>query len=365
MWGLFCGQDGRQVVMIGDQPCGPGSARKHMRRVPRGLLLEDDRLGQVYRTKERIDEVIDVDGERWWVVVIPQRSPRTGCVVGVIAGVHPAESELPPLPRVGSWEWEIGLDENDQPTTQRRTYWDRGLYALYEVDLAVDQQTLGYWEAGHWANELIDKSDQMRVNTLVRDGIQEGVTGEGKMGETGTIRCLTYNIVTGYGSPRKGRRHLRFVGQIVPVRSGDGKVVIQGFSYEVPDTFHDMTFVQDANAGRVDDVLRGTMTLTLEPMAVVDGETLELLMTSASWRDAGLRHVGGLGRLFCGSLDDLQEFIKAAVQDTERPSSDEVRLRRLDGLVLTTRMTVLGVRSGVQGRDALVRLDLSVEADAR
>jgi hypothetical protein len=356
-WGLFCGQEGRQVVMIDGQPCGPNSARKQMRRVPRELLMEEDRFGRAWRTGERIDETVVREGCSWRVVVRPKLSPRSGCVIGALAAVYPANADLPDPPQVGGWEWEIELDENHQPTPRRRTYWDRELYALYEVDPVADQQSLGYWEAGQWANELIDKADQMRVGTLVRDGIQEGLTGVGKMGETGTVRCLTYHVVTGYGSRRRGRKHLRLVGQIVPVLPDDGKVVIQGFSYEVPEAFHDMTFVQDANAGRVDDVLRGVMSLSRELMAVVDVDTLELLMTSASWRDEGLGHVGGLGRFAEDVSGDLHGFIRDAATDAEDPSCRRIQLRRMDGTALSVDMTVIGVRSGEHGRDALVRLD--------
>ncbi len=357
-WGLFCGQDGRQLVLVGDEPCGPSSARKQMRRIPRELLLEEDRLAQVYRTKTGIAEKVMHDGQGWSVTVQPKLSPRSGSVVGAFAIVLPAGAATPELPLVGGWEWEIELDENLQPTPQRRTYWDRALYDIYAVEPGVDQQSRGYWQAGEWANELISKSDQMRVNSLVRDGIQEGLTGVGEMGVTGTIRCLTYDVVTGYGSEVRGRRHLRLVGQIVPVKPGDEKILIQGFSYEVPDSFHDMAFVRDVKAGRVDDVLRGVMSLTREPMAVVDVETLELLMTSTSWREGGFGHVGGLGQFTVDNCEEVQAFIRAAAEDTENSRFMQVDLRRSDGSVQSIGMTVLGVRSGVQGRDAVLRLDL-------
>lgn len=352
-WGLFCGHEGRQIVLVDNEACGPSSARKYTRRIPRELLLDENRITHAYQTGNPLTETISHHGKEWVVVLRPILSPRSGSLIGVLAGVFPSGGRLPGPPLVGAWEWEIERNCEGQPTPQRRTYWDRNLFDLYAVNLNVAQQRQGYWEAGEWASELIAKSDQMRVNSLVRDGIQEGL-----MGVTGMIRCLTYNIVTGYGSESQGRKHLRLIGQIVPVEPDDDKIIIQGFSFEVPDTFHDMAFVQDVHAGRVDDVLRGVMALAREPVAVVDVETLEVLMTSAAWWLEDFGHVGGLGEFVVHDPVVLYDFIKKAAEDTENSSSMKVDLRRLDGSIQRVSMTVIGARSGVQGRDAVVRLDL-------
>ena len=199
---------------------------------------------------------------------------------------------------------------------------------------------------------MIDQADQMRVNSSIRDGIQDGLGGV-----AGVFRCLTYNVITGYGSKRRGRRHLRLVGLVVPVEPEDKKILLQGFSYEVPETFHDMAFEQDANAARVDDVLRGVMVLAREPMAVIDVETLDVLTTSASWRRADFGHIGGLGEFAIDESGELHAFIRDVASDTENSQSRKVNLRRTDGTVQSVQMTVTGVRSGIQGRDAVIRID--------
>lgn len=352
-WGLFCGHGGRQLVLVGDQPVGPSSARKSTRRVPRGLLLDENRVAKVYQTAASSVEEVTYGGEDWVVALKPMFSPRSSAVVGVLGGVFPAGSEIPDPPEVGGWEWEIERDGDGQPTPRRRTYWDRALFRIYGVDPGVAQQRRGYWEAGEWVSELIDQSDQMRVNSLIRDGIQEGLQGI-----AGMFRCLTYNVVTGYGSGSLGRRHLRLVGMVVPVEPADEKIILRGFSYVAPESFHDMAFEQDANAGRVDDVLRGVMALAKEPMAVVDAATLDVLTTSAAWRREDFGHVGGLGELAIDDSGELHEFIKAAALDTEGSRTMKVDLRRTDGAVQSVEMTVTGVRSGEQGHDAVVRLDL-------
>lgn len=357
-WGLFCGRNGKQIVLVDDRPCGPSSARKSMHRIPRELLLDSGRIVATYGRSVTLDEVVEHAGQQWRIVAVPCRSPRSNNPMGVLAVVAPVEEALPLPPLVGSWEWEIELDDQQQPTMRRRTYWDRNLYEVYEVDPAVDQQRQGFWETGEWSNELIDRSDQMRVASLVRDGIQEGLAGEGAMKTTGVLRCLTYNVVTGYGSENRGRKHLRLVGQIVPIERTTATIRIFGFSYEVPETFQDMAFIQDVNAGRVDDVLRGVMSLVRNPMAVVDVETLDLLVTSPSWCDEGFGQIGGLGELTVDDEGSVHELIQLAAEDVEKAATLPVALRRVDGSVRQVVMTVVGVRSGVQGHDAVVRLDL-------
>ncbi|PUB32509.1 hypothetical protein C8K30_1011035 [Promicromonospora sp. AC04] len=354
-WGLFCGQGGRQLVLVDDEPCGPVSARKITRPIPRRLLLDQNRVTQAYQQgSTRTETVTHADAE-WTVALLPVVSPRSATVIGVLAAVTEADRALPEPPLIGCWEWEIERHSNGQPTSHRRTYWDRNLFRIYDVDpgIAQQRQDQGYWEAGEWANGLIDQADQMRLSASIRDSVQDGLNGI-----TGTLRCLTYSVVTGYGSTSQGRRHLRLVGQVVPVGPDDDKIVLQGLSYDAPPTFQDLALEQDA--ARVDDVLRGVMQLAGDPIAVVDASTLDVLMTSQSWRRAGFGHVGGLGDFADSSPGELRAFIAAAAaaSETEQPRTMAANLRRVDGSVQRVRMTVTGVRSGVQGRDVVIKLDL-------
>lgn len=354
-WGLFCSQGGRQLVLVDDKPCGPVSARKITRPIPRRLLLDQNRVTQAYQNGSATTETVTHADAEWTVALRPVFSPRSSTLLGVLAAVSPAGDVLPEPPLVGCWEWEIERHTNGQPTSRRRTYWDRNLFRIYDVEpgIAQQRQGQGYWEAGEWTNGLIDLADQVRLSASIRDSVQDGLNGI-----SGTFRCLTYSVVTGYGSSSQGRRHLRLVGQVVPVEPGDEKIVLQGFSYDAPPTFHDLALEHDA--ARVDDVLRGVMQLAGEPIAVVDGTTLDVLMTSQSWRRAGFGHVGGLGDFADGASGELRAFIAAAAaaSEMEQPRSMVADLRSVDGSVHTVRMTVTGVRSGVQGRDAVIKLDL-------
>ncbi|AYD89420.1 hypothetical protein D5R93_03930 [Actinomyces lilanjuaniae] len=353
-WGLFCGQDLRQLVLVDDQPCGPVSARKVSRSLTRRLLLDEGRVARAAQDAKHVREEVSHAGTQWVVRLHPVGSPRSARTVGVLAGVFPAEASIPDLPLVGSWEWEIERDEDGEPTPRRRTYWDRNLFLIYDVDPGAAQQQRGYWEVGEWANELVDQADQMRVNRSIRDGIRDGLPGT-----AGVYRYLTYHVVTGYGSPVRGRRHLRSVGTAAPVAPNDDKIVLLGLSYEVPETFRDMAFEQDDSAARVDDVLHGVMGLAREPMAVVDAMTLDVLMTSPSWRRERLGYVGGLRGLVDGSPEDLVELhalMAEAVGSTEPTRAVRVRLRRTNGSVQEVSITATGV-PGTRHRDVVVRLD--------
>lgn len=354
MWGLFCGAAGRQIVMIGDQPCGPVSARKLTRRVPRGLLLDDNRVAAVYQHGQTVEETVVRDDGSWYVRLDPLCSPYSQTVLGVQAVVVRQGQPIPSQPLVGIWEWVIDRQQDGQPGARRFTYWDENLFKLYKMDTSIAQHRQGYWEAGEWANQLIEPTDQMRVSTSIRDGVQDGLNGVVEK-----VRCLTYNVVTGYGqsADEQGRRHLRLVGVIPRINSEDQHILLQGFSYEVPGTFHDMAFEQDANAARVDDVLRGVMELARDPMVVVDAQTLNVLMSSSAWRRQPFGSVDSLMELH---LDNIEE-IHAAVRDAaDSPSARHELISRwinADGSQTSCPTTVLGVQSGLRADNAVIRLD--------
>lgn len=350
-WGLFCGPEGKQLVYAGGQPCGPISARKIARSVPRRVLLDEGRVARAMQVGETTTELVSHRDANWVVTVRPVVTPLTGTTVAVFAAVSGADQRLPDPPLVGSWEWEIQRGPDGQPTPHRRSYWDRNLFRIYEVEPSVADQRRDYWETGEWANELIDQADQMRVNSSIRDGLQDGLGGD-----WGVVRCLTCNIVTGYGSSSPGRRHLRLVGQIVPIAPDDDQIIMQGFSYEVPCTFHDLALEQDA--GRVDDVLRGVMDLSREPMAVVDASTLDVLMTSPTWRQEDFGHVGGLGEIAGNGSEELHSLVADVSRGRRDPVSTRISLRRGDGSVQSVILTATSAQPGGAGRDVVVRLEL-------
>lgn len=360
VWGLFCGTDGRQLVRIGETPCGPVSARKLMRVVPRRLLLDEPRVSTAIHTGVGYADDVVIGEQVYTVVTRPVLSPHCRVPVAVMALVIEQGGVIPPAPVVGGWEWEISWDGTNIPSphTRTRAYWDRELFELYEVDPSVAQQRQGYWEAGAWTSELLAAADQMRVNVSIRDGIHDGVNGA-----AGVLRCLTYDVVTGYGTEQPGSKHLRLVGAVAPVSERDPVIFMRGVSYEVPSDFQDITFEGEAAGARVDDVLRGVLELSLDPIAVIDAVTMDVLMSSASWRDAAfgqISHIGQLGDFAPARKDELQRFIDQAAHITTGPLSMRLDLESPAVCPGEVVVTAIGVKSGVNGLYAVIRIDCEV-----
>lgn len=342
-------------MRIDDRPCGPASARKYTRSLPRRLLLDEGRVAKIFDTGKPLTETVDHASQSWRVELRPLLAPKSRVVIGVQAAVAAGDQRLPEPPPAGCWEWQIARDAKGQPTLDRRSYWDRTLFDLYQVDPGTPQRQ-SYWEVGDWANRLVDQADQMRVNSCIRDALKGRWVDLSEL--TARVHGLTFNAVTGYGSDEPGRRHLRALAMLGSFGANDEYYTLLGFSYAVEEDYHELSLVYDTEGARVDDVLRGVMELAGEPMAVVDSETLDVLMTSSSWRRAEFGHVGGLREVVCDASGDLQLFISEAAQDPELQSrSMRVRLRRPDGQIQAAQLTATGVESRMN-RDAVVRLDL-------
>lgn len=354
-WGLFSGPNGRQLVLVGDQPCGPTSARKHTRSLPRRLLLDEERIAQAFARGTTTVEAVEHAGQKFIVHLQPLLSPKSETVMAVLAGVCRMGEELPEPPLVGCWEWQIERNADGSPNLNRRSYWDSNVARIYDVSPDVAQQVQGYWEVGDWANELIDQADQMRLNSSIRDVVVGAQWSLASLCDK--LYAITYNVVTGYGTQTRGRRHLRAVAFLPHFTAEDEHLRLLGFSHEVAASYNDMTLDHDINSARVDDVLRGVMELAKEPMAVVDTETLDVLMTSSSWRREDFGTVGGLCEVVDHESGELQTFIVDAAEDSSmRPRSMRTTLRRVNGSIQDVLMTVTGVESRL-GRDAVVRLD--------
>jgi hypothetical protein len=349
-WGLLCGVDGRQIVAVDSIPLGPSSTRKIMAATPRRLLLDGGALAEASRTSQNL---VRYEGQ-WRIEVRPLLSPLTGSVVGMLAGVFDRDQSAPAPPLVGQWEWEITYDGHSWPTSHRRTCWDRNLFSIYEVEPRTARASGGYWEADVWVNELIDRGDQMRVNSAFRNIIQDALAGE-----TDEFRCLSYNIVTGFGTGEQatGSKHLRLVGRVPRVRDGDERIVIQGFSYEVPGDFHDEVFGRDRSPLRVNEVLHSVMQLVGRPMAVLDVATLDVLMTSASWRREDFGSVKGFAEVVTDEDGSLAPFIRDAAGDLANEHVKDVELQRSDGTLQSARLVAVGVAPTPQGQDLVVRLE--------
>jgi len=337
-WGLFCGPEGKQLVILDDDPCGPVAARRLLHEIPRRLLLDAGRIVAATAT-ERPDtvEVVDLAGRALRVETRQIISPWSRTPVGVFAGVFPAESPTPDVPLVGSWEWVVQIDGPN--IVGRRTFWNQNLFNLYEVDSAVAEQASGYWEVDVWASELVVEGDQLRFFSSLRDGYWDNWSG---------VRCATFDIMAGYGTATRTRKHLRLVaakGQMSTAES----LIFQGFSYEVPEVFADRALAEEYPT---DSVLTGFMSLIEDPIAIIDPFSLEVLMSTPAWRHQDFGQARGLKDILAEDINDVRQFLIDTADGDATPKTRNLLLRDRNGGTRQLGITVVSLDRG-PGRDAL------------
>lgn len=341
-WGLFTGPEGKQLVLLDGEPVGPVSARKVLEETPRRLLLDEGRVQDAHRTEQPdTAAVVEHGGEQLRVEIRQIVSPWSKTIVGVLAGVWPAAETAPEPPLVGSWEWVVSMKEGQ--ITGRRTFWNRNLFDLYEVDSDVARQS-GFWEVDVWASELVAEGDSLRFFTSLRDGYWDEWTG---------VRCATFNAIAGYGTSHRSKKHLRLVAQLGKM-SSDEALIFQGFSYEVPEIFADEDLAKEYPT---DNALNGFLELITDPIAIVDPFSLEVLMTTPEWKANDFGHARSLKQIVADDPEEVRSFMVDASDAGSAVSARELRIHTARG-ARRFRASVVGMDRG-PGRDALAIVRLN------
>ena len=341
-WGLFSGPEGKQLIAIDGQPCGPVSARKITQGAPRRLLLDEGRIERIVSgAVDQLPAVVEFNGQRLRVEAKPVVSPWSRTVVGVHAGVWPEGEKVPAPPLAGSWEWVVALKDGE--IVGRRTFWNQELFDLYEVDSAVAQQQSGYWEVDVWASELVAEGDQLRFFSSLRDGYWDSWTG---------VRCATFDAIAGYGTDYRHKKHLRLVAQQGRMTT-ENRLIFQGFSYEVPEVFADRALAEEYPT---DNALTSFMKIVKDPMAIVDPFSLEVLMSTPAWREEDFGSARALQEALAEDPVPVRDFLIDAVDSGEERTSE--LLMRSGGGQREFHVCVIGMDRGAQ-KDALAVVRLN------
>lgn len=344
-WGMFTGPEGKQLVILDQDPVGPVSARKVLDEAPRRLLLNDGRVAAATAMEAAdLSEDVEYNGEQLRVEIRQIVSPWSHTVVGVFAGVWPAGEDIPEPPLVGSWEWVVEM--SGKTITGRRTFWNRELFDLYEVDSDVARQS-GYWEVDVWASELVSENDTLRFFTSLRDGYWDDWTG---------VRCATFDAIAGYGTDSRRKKHLRLVAQ-KGAMSTDTELIFQGFSYEVPEVFSDRSLAEEYPT---DNALGGLLGLVQEPMAIVDPFSLEVLMSTPAWRREDFGSARSLKEILAEDPAPVRQFMIDAADAGLSESRSELLVAAGAGASAQRfAVSVIGLDRG-PSRDALAAVRLNV-----
>lgn len=355
-WGVFCDPVKHKVAQLGDQVFELTSARKACGRTSRRILLDSGLLRDVLRTGKHTQRTVtDPDGE-FIVEMHPIISPRSQCTMGLIAGVFHSGEPIPTPPLVGSWEWHIKRNPDGSPSSNRRTYWDENLHKIYDLNLQRHSDGSEGFDVNFWSSNMVNEADQARLSTMIRQGIHDGLRGV-----VDVYRSLTYNIWTGFGTSRQCSKHLRLIGAVKPVSPDDNEIVLRGFSMEVSPEHHKLELYENDPTGRIDGMLAGVMSISSQPLAIVDAASLNIMMTSPSWRAYGFSYSEGLHQVIGEDFETLHTFMGTVTRNQQRTLSRPVKIHTCFGGTRTVMMTVMGIRpvavDDSPARDVVVRLD--------
>lgn len=303
------------LLQIGQEHFDGVSVRKQLSQTARRLLLHQ--LDAAATDGVATDEIVEVDGTEWRVIVDPVVSPLTKTPVGAM-GLHirPGDS-IPDKPRVGALEWRLSSEG-------REAFWDRNIADIYDIqntDIEYHEANgLITFPSSHWLATFVGSEDQHKLQRLI---------DEATHGETKRRARISYVIE----HPRSGVvKTLEFSAQN---RVDDyGTMFFIGLTREVPqqkqiDIPEDLTVPQpEVNA---------IMELTTDvPMAQVKIETSELVQMLPGWRLAGLSDAGHLrfiDMVHSAQRNDVQAMLRAPGSKVR--AMTDVKVQHVDGKWVT------------------------------
>lgn len=346
----------RKLLLIGETIYHGVSPRKYIGESGRKLLLPA--FAQAFDDGVDQDTITEFAGQKWRVTVRLIRSANRGAILAAIGTHYPAFDALMPAPQpvVGSWEWKIETSDDGRSIS---TYWDEGMYSLYDLEPEMARVPVGAWPTPQWFNAVIIPEDRARMRILIDEGIDVG---------NDNLHSITYSVFTGYGRGHLDTRQLRLAGRAVT--DDEGILWLSGISHEAKENSED--FTPGLRGSRTDGFLRAAFELARDSaLAAVDTHLLEVYMTSPGWSTMGLPHLpdGAISRLL--HEDDLpafQEYIAmVACTLTSRPQDRwrSFRLRTRSGSY--EQFDTLATAARVSARDnryVLVRFSLSDPAES-
>lgn len=314
------------LLQIGQEHFDGVSVRKQLSQTARRLLLHN--LDEAATGGAAVDEIVEVDGTEWRVIVDPVVSPLTSTPVGAMGIFVRTGEAIPDKPLLGALEWRITPEG-------REAFWDRNIAEIYDIQNSGieyhEQDGLISFPSSHWMATFVGSEDQHKLQRLI---------DEATHAETKRRARISYVIE----HPKSGCvKTLEFSAQNRV--DDDGTMYFVGLTREIPhqkqiDIPDDLTVPQPE--------VSAIMDLTTDvPMAQVKTDTSELVQMLPGWRLSGLSNAGGLQFLDMvdgAQRNDVQAMLRAPGGKVRAMTG--VKVRHIDGRWVTYVLLVKNLGAG-------------------
>lgn len=248
------------------------SLRRALDPVGRAILMPELKAAAQRKAETTIE--VSHDSRNWIVRTIPIIAPQSGAVTAMLGIYSEVGEDVPAVPLVGSWEWEVSPPG---PNQTMRSFWDDEMFEIYGIAPTGDSLGTGAWPTPQWFNEIIVPEDRARLRVVIDEGIS-AVTPE--------LHTLIYSVIIGSRSSKPGRRKLRLSGRAHKQESSD-TVWLRGITHEISDHIDEST--PGLTAALTDDFLRAAFELATDvALAAVDTRYWHVYMTSPGWETSRL-----------------------------------------------------------------------------
>lgn len=265
----------------------------------------------------------------WRTRVTPIKGPVSEQPLAILGCYGPDDTEFPPQPMIGSWEWRVTPPGPDQ---QMRTYWSPTLYDVYGIPRpgsdVPDAPQWQWWEGPQWLDELILDSDRADMRRVLDAFIHA---------ETDALFIHSYRV----RAPATGEVHrLRLSGRSYVADHGTDKW-FRGVSVRVAD-------VADAPPPSTAGVMDAAFALAADPLCAIDTEYEHIYLTSKNFGELGIklpahRHLPEM--MHPDDMQALRNFLKDTVtQPRGAVGPVRVRFAAIDGGWRTVAFTGTGLR---------------------
>lgn len=254
--------------------------------------------------------------QQWRTYAHVLKSPFSGETVGVFGTAQLADEPPRPRPLVGSWEW---VSDPKGKATDVRSYWDRDLYTLYDIEPEFSPDHKGAFAPPVWFFKVVSERDSPRLHAMITKAI-ELVTPH--------LHTIVYEVKAGYGGPNEHTQFLRLVGRAG--RYEDGTIRLSGMSHEVKGRVEEWTPGLDDEIAS-SDMLSGVMRLTTAAVCLIDIDTGQLIVAAeAGWVNAGIVSLSAASiseALLDSEATAFLEALSQLSESDEKVCSFETRLR--------------------------------------